>query len=86
MIGAVSDDTGDDVIRLDTVGKACPFPVIELAKALREADLGAVVELRSDDAAAKVDIPVWCRMQRQTLRAQREDAGVWTFEVEKTTA
>ena len=84
MIEHVSDDRAD-VIRLDTTGTACPIPVIELAKAMRAAEVGAVVELVSDDAAAKVDIPIWCRMQSQTLRSQRDDDGVWTFEIEKTT-
>ena len=85
MIEDVSENRGA-VIQLDTTGTACPIPVIELAKAMRAAEVGAVVELVSDDAAAKVDIPIWCRMQRQTLRSQRDDDGVWTFEIEKTTA
>ena len=84
MIGAMSGD--GDVIQVDTTGQACPMPVIELAKAVRAAEVGAVVELVSDDATSKVDIPIWCRMQHQTLRSQREDGGVWTFQIEKTSA
>lgn len=50
---------------IDTLGKRCPIPVIELAKALPEVEVGGEVEVLSDDAAARVDIPVWCRMKGQ---------------------
>lgn len=51
---------------LDCVGRPCPVPVIELARALPEVPLGAVVEVRADDPAAALDIPAWCRMRGQT--------------------
>jgi cysteine desulfurase len=40
-------------------------PVIELAKALPTVEVGEVVEVLSDDAAARLDIPAWCRMRAQ---------------------
>lgn len=72
-------------ITVDTLGEPCPVPVIELARAVRGADVGAVIEVLSDDPAAKVDIPVWCRMQRQSFVGQEAlDGGGWCFTVEKT--
>jgi TusA-related sulfurtransferase len=68
---------------VDARGLACPLPVIELAKAVRDMDVGGVVRLLATDPAAKVDVPVWCRMQRQTLRSAADVDGVWTFEVER---
>ena len=69
---------------VDARGMACPLPVIELAKAVREAPVGAVVRLAATDEAAEVDVPVWCRMQRHRLlrRATAED-GALLFDVEK---
>lgn len=52
-------------LTLDTVGKRCPVPVIELSKHLADVEVGQVVAVVSDDEAARVDIPVWCRMKRQ---------------------
>lgn len=70
---------------VDAIGMACPLPVIELAKTMDDARVGALVHLRADDQAARVDVPVWCRMQRQRLRdVVDEDAGVVLFIVEKT--
>ena len=68
---------------VDTRGQPCPMPVIELAKAVDLLDVGEVVELVSDDATSKVDIPVWCRMRRQTLLSTEEHDGVWHFLVQR---
>ena len=53
------------MITVDCLGRACPVPVIELAKAVLTVDVGDVVEVLSDDPAARVDIPAWCRMRDQ---------------------
>lgn len=76
--------TRADPVLVDAVGKACPIPVIELAAAVRELAVGDHVRLLADDAAASVDVPVWCRMQRQELvdRTRRDD-GVLVFDVRK---
>jgi cysteine desulfurase len=50
---------------VDARGKRCPVPVIELARALPMVAIGEVVEVLADDPAARVDIPVWCRMKGQ---------------------
>ena len=68
---------------LDCLGKACPVPVIELAKAMNAARAGDVVVVVADDPGAKVDIPVWCRMKQQELVAVSEDGPVFRFTVRK---
>ena len=79
-----ADAATPEPVEVDAVGLPCPRPVIELANAVRDLPLGARVLLLADDPAASVDVPVWCRMQRQTLveRGEREH-GVLTFLVEK---
>lgn len=72
-----------DVVEVDARGKACPMPVIELSQAIEAAAPGGSVRLLATDPAAKIDVPVWCRMQRQDLRSATEDDGVWTFLVVK---
>jgi cysteine desulfurase len=65
------------VTTVDALGKRCPVPVIELAKALPGVEIGEEVEVLSDDAAAKVDIPVWCRMKGQEYAgAEPRERGV----------
>ncbi len=53
------------VHELDCRGRLCPLPIIDLAKALPGVAVGAVVAVVADDAAARVDVPAWCRMRGQ---------------------
>jgi cysteine desulfurase len=50
---------------LDCLGRSCPVPVIELARAMPDVEVGQVIEVLSDDPAARHDIPAWCRMKEQ---------------------
>ncbi|MEU3446588.1 aminotransferase class V-fold PLP-dependent enzyme [Streptomyces thermolilacinus] len=61
--GDVSDAGGELVV--DALGKRCPVPVIELAKVIGDVPVGGTVRVLADDAAARLDIPAWCRMRGQ---------------------
>lgn len=76
--------TDDTTIEVDAVGMACPLPVIELARVVGDVTIGTHVRLLADDAAARVDVPVWCRMQQQRLVDLQEEDDVLVFLVEKT--
>lgn len=79
------DVAADDVDQvIDARGLSCPMPVLELAKAIDAVEIGGRVRLLATDPAAKVDVPVWCRMQRQRLRSHHLDDHVWHFEVERS--
>jgi TusA-related sulfurtransferase len=69
---------------IDALGKACPVPVIDLAKAMADLEVGAEVLILADDPGAKVDIPVWCRMKRQELLAVEEAPDGWRFLVRRS--
>jgi tRNA 2-thiouridine synthesizing protein A len=69
---------------VDCLGLACPIPVVRLAKAVASVEVGSIVELLADDPAARVDIPVWCRLKDQQLLAQHDRAaGGWVFQVRR---
>ena len=65
----MTDDpgTGDAITELDCLGKRCPLPVIELARAIATAPVGHTVRVLADDPAAANDIAAWCRMRGQEL-------------------
>ncbi len=87
----MSDTTTEDVPAVDedgrrvvdALGMPCPRPVIELAAAIKQVAVGDEVRLLADDPAADVDVPVWCRMQRQELLSQTREDGVLVFLVRK---
>jgi tRNA 2-thiouridine synthesizing protein A len=69
---------------IDCIGLACPIPVVRLAKAINQVEVGQVVELLADDPGAKVDIPVWCRLKDQELLGREDDpSGGWRFRVRR---
>ncbi|MEU9448184.1 aminotransferase class V-fold PLP-dependent enzyme [Streptomyces sp. NPDC048277] len=57
--------TEADVLVVDSLGKRCPIPVIELAKVIGTVPVGGTVRVLSDDEAARLDIPAWCEMRGQ---------------------
>lgn len=54
-----------EVLVLDTLGRRCPIPVIELARHIGSVPVGGLVAVLSDDEAARLDIPAWCEMRAQ---------------------
>ena len=70
-------------VQLDCRGLLCPMPVIRLARAARDAPAGTVIRVRTDDPAARTDVPAWCRMQGRELVTRHDDEGspASTFEV-----
>ncbi len=73
-----------DVHEVDATGLSCPMPVIELAKAVETVGPGEQVRLLATDPAARVDVPVWCRMKRHRLAEASEDGGVYRFVVRRS--
>jgi cysteine desulfurase len=64
--GGAPDAASDGAeLTVDTLGRLCPVPVIELAKVIGSVPVGGVVTVLSDDEAARQDIPAWCRMRGQ---------------------
>lgn len=60
----------DASVRLvDALGRPCPIPVIEAARALREGGPGALVLVRADDPAAEADFAAFCRATGHLCRS-----------------
>jgi len=64
---------------LDCLGKRCPLPIIELAKALTDKPLGFEVTLLSDDPASEPDLFAWARMTGNTAKSLETN----TFQITK---
>lgn len=70
-------EAAEGALVIDTLGRRCPIPIIELAKQIGDVEIGQIVVVLSDDDAARVDIPVWCRMKQQEyVGAEPAEAGV----------
>ena len=52
-------------LELDCRGMRCPVPVIRLANNIADIPVGETIAVVADDAAARSDVPAWCRMRGQ---------------------
>ncbi|WP_049566087.1 cysteine desulfurase/sulfurtransferase TusA family protein [Streptomyces sp. SBT349] len=77
-VGSAAEGPGGD-LTVDSLGKRCPVPVIELARAIGGGPVGGVITVLADDAAARLDIPAWCEMRGQEYLGEApHDAGPGT--------
>lgn len=73
----------DGPLVLDTLGRRCPIPVIELAKHFAEVQVGGLVSVLSDDEAARLDIPAWCEMRAQEYVGEAPVPGGTAYTVRR---
>lgn len=70
-------------VEVDSRGRPCPLPVIDLAKALPGVPVGGEVVVLADDPGAAADIPAWCRMRRQELVDVTPQPGYAAYRVRR---
>jgi tRNA 2-thiouridine synthesizing protein A len=46
---------------LDLKGLLCPMPVIKIAKAIKDIEVGQLIAAAATDPGVMADIPAWCR-------------------------
>ncbi|MCT9088071.1 cysteine desulfurase/sulfurtransferase TusA family protein [Streptomyces sp. ASQP_92] len=69
---------------VDSLGRLCPIPVIELAKAIGQVPVGGVVTVLADDEAARLDIPAWCEMRGQEYLGEHPAERGVAYRVRRT--
>lgn len=70
---------------LDCRDLLCPLPVIELARHIGDVEVGEIVAVVAGDAAARHDIPAWCRMrEHEYVGEDTADDGVPRYLVRRT--
>ncbi|MEM6480543.1 MAG: sulfurtransferase TusA family protein [Pseudomonadota bacterium] len=69
--------------RIDATGLLCPLPVLKLAKVMKRAEVGAVVELCADDPAAVIDVPHYCTESGNTLLGTTKKVRHVIYRVQK---
>ncbi|MFW5878389.1 MAG: sulfurtransferase TusA family protein [Myxococcota bacterium] len=58
---------GDVARVVDVMGEFCPRPVMEIARAIKEIELGEVVLLLATDPGVRLDMPAWCKAMGHEL-------------------
>jgi tRNA 2-thiouridine synthesizing protein A len=68
---------------VDAKGQSCPGPLVSLAKALKDASSGDLLELLATDPGSKSDVPSWATLSGNELLEATEEGGVFRYVVRK---
>jgi TusA-related sulfurtransferase len=68
---------------IDARGMACPGPLLSLIGAIRQGQVGDVLEVWSTDAGSATDIPAWVAKARHELVEVADADGYTRFRVRK---
>ncbi len=69
---------------IDARGSFCPGPLMEMIRAIREAQVGDVLTVRSSDKGSKIDIPKWVEKAGHRLISVESFEGYDEITIEKT--
>lgn len=68
----------------DLRGMQCPMPIMETAKAIKEAQLNEILTILADDPAAQSDFEAWSKRTGHTLKAVNDHGNYKEFVIQKT--
>lgn len=69
---------------VDYKGLFCPMPIVKISRAIKEIEVGQVLEMLSDDPGSKADMQAWAKQTGHELLNLQEEAGVFKFYVRRT--
>ncbi|MBI2821600.1 MAG: sulfurtransferase TusA family protein [Acidobacteria bacterium] len=70
---------------LDCSGLLCPMPVVKTNKALKELQVGQILEMIATDPGAVPDMEAWAKQTRhELLLVEPQDDGKFRFMIRKT--
>jgi Predicted redox protein, regulator of disulfide bond formation len=71
---------------IDARGQSCPGPLVSLARGLKEAQQGDLLELLATDPGSKSDVPSWAEISgNELLEAEKLEDGSFRYVVRKVT-
>jgi TusA-related sulfurtransferase len=68
---------------LDTVGLACPMPILKTSNRIKELQEGQVLEVQSDDGGIEKDMPAWCKLTGHEYLGHAKEDGEYRVFVRK---
>ena len=69
---------------IDARGMPCPGPLMSLIGAIRESEVGTVIEVLSSDEGSRTDIPAWLTKAGHELVETLSEEDHTAFVVRKT--
>src|SRR5215470_16302124 len=70
-------------LSLDFKGLLCPMPVVKLAQAIKQIQVGELVEAVATDPGVMADIPAWARTSGNEVVSLEKQDKVFKFVVKR---
>ncbi|HUS69726.1 MAG TPA: sulfurtransferase TusA family protein [Anaerolineae bacterium] len=68
---------------VDYKGLFCPMPIVKISRAIKEIEVGQVLEMLADDPGSKADMQAWARSTGHELVGMVEESGLFKFYVRR---
>jgi tRNA 2-thiouridine synthesizing protein A len=73
----------DYKLSLDFKGLLCPMPVVKLSKAVKEVEVGDLIEAFATDPGVMADIPAWARSTGNEVVTLEKQEKVFHFVIKR---
>ncbi len=64
-------------LTVDTSGRFCPVPILEVSKAIQSVQAGQVVQIVATDPGVEGDLVAWCKATRNELVAMHREGKIY---------
>jgi tRNA 2-thiouridine synthesizing protein A len=68
---------------VDYKGLFCPMPIVKVSRAIKEIEVGQVLEMLADDPGSKADMQAWAKSTGHELVGMVEESGMFKFYVRR---
>ena len=69
---------------LDCSGMLCPIPVVKTAKAIKQIEIGQVLQMIATDPGAPPDMDAWSKQTGHEMLQSGEENGKFVFYIRRT--
>jgi tRNA 2-thiouridine synthesizing protein A len=69
---------------LDCSGLLCPIPVLKTSKAIKDVEVGQILQMIATDPGAPLDMEAWVRQTGHEMVAQANENGNFLFWFRRT--
>jgi tRNA 2-thiouridine synthesizing protein A len=76
--------TVESNLKLNLEGLLCPIPIVKVSKAIKNMEVGGVLEATATDPGVLADIPAWTKSTGNELLSIEKDGKLIRFLIKRT--
>ncbi|MDV6379384.1 sulfurtransferase TusA family protein [Sporosarcina sp. GW1-11] len=68
---------------LDAKGLACPMPIVRAKKAMKDLQVGDILEIHTTDKGSVADLTAWAASGNHQITDQQQESDIFKFWIQK---